>query len=200
MRRSPTAVAPPTKRLRKVAIDQDPAAVASEKYFSSVNQYFEDLRDKEPQRIAQYGVWFDKYARKIDQLPMVNVDSEMLTYGAYVAQQLRNAATAIQGIGIRSRVRQVDAADAGGVTPGYYGGNYNGGYAVWWELLLRRQRVRAGRLRPGRLAAAADGPHAGEGAGEGGRHVDSPRHHHRKSATPPPWFAVEMTEKYKVEF
>ena len=35
--------------------DQDPAAVAAQKYFSSVNQYFEDLRDKEPQRIAQYG-------------------------------------------------------------------------------------------------------------------------------------------------
>jgi len=112
------------------ALDQDPAAVASEKYFSSVNQYFEDLRDKEPQRIAQYGAWFEKYARKIDQLPMVNVDSEMLDYGAYVSQQLRNAAAAIQGIGIRSRVRQVDAAqNAGGVTPGYYGGNYNGGYA-----------------------------------------------------------------------
>ena len=43
--------------------DQDPAAVAAQKYFSSVNQYFEDLRDKEPQRIAQYGSWFEKYAQ-----------------------------------------------------------------------------------------------------------------------------------------
>lgn len=110
--------------------DEDPAAVASQKYFDSVNQFFSDLRDKEPQRIAQYGGWFEKYARKIDQLPMVNVDSEMLDYGAYVAQQLRNAAAAIQGIGIRSRVRQVDAAQqAGGVTPAYYGSAYDGGYA-----------------------------------------------------------------------
>ena len=54
----------------------------------------------------------------------------MLNYGAYVSQQLRNAATAIQGIGIRSRVRQVDAAQSsGGAVPGYYGANYNGGYA-----------------------------------------------------------------------
>ncbi|MCU0958513.1 MAG: hypothetical protein MUF48_00280 [Pirellulaceae bacterium] len=95
-----------------------------------IEQYFQDLRDKEPQKIAQYGIWFEKYARKIDNLPLVNVDDEMLTYGAYVSQQLRNAAAAIQGIGIRSRVRQVEAAQAtGDAVPGYYGSAYNGGYA-----------------------------------------------------------------------
>jgi hypothetical protein len=108
--------------------DQDPKAVAAQRYFGSVNQFFEDLRDKEPQRIAQYGVWFEKYARKIDQLPMVNVDSDMLDYGAYVSQQLRNAAVAIQGIGIRSRVRQVEAAQSSGGVPSYYGAAYNGSY------------------------------------------------------------------------
>lgn len=112
------------------ASDVDPIAAASQRYFSSIEHYFADLRDKEPQRIAQYGVWFDKYARKVDNLPMVNVDDDMLTYGAYVSQQLRNAAAAIQGIGIRSRVRQVEAAQAtGGAAPGYYGSAYNGGYA-----------------------------------------------------------------------
>ena len=110
------------------ASDQDPAVVASQKYFKSVNQYFADLRNKEPQRIAQYGAWFDKYARKIDQLPMVNVDSDVLDYGAYVAQQFRNAGSAIQGIGIRSRVREVNVPNTTGA-PGYYGNNYNGGYS-----------------------------------------------------------------------
>ena len=66
--------------------------------------------------------------RKIDDLPMVNVDSDMLDYGAYVSQQLRNAAAAIQGIGIRSRVRTVNAGQGSG-GPGYYGAAYNGGYA-----------------------------------------------------------------------
>ena len=108
------------------ASDQDSTVVASQKYFSSVNQYIKDLRDKEPQRIAQYGIWFDKYARKIDQLPMVNVDTDMLDYGAYVAQQFRNAGTAIQGIGVRSRVRQVENVNAAG-GPGYWGSGYDGG-------------------------------------------------------------------------
>ncbi len=129
---TPTAKSMPTDTAdaqTTSASDQDTAVVASQKYFASVNEYFTDLRNKEPQRIAQYGIWFDKYARKIDQLPMVNVDSDMLDYGAYVAQQFRNAGAAIQGIGIRSRVREVEATNSTGA-PGYYGNNYyNGGYA-----------------------------------------------------------------------
>jgi hypothetical protein len=56
---------------------------------------------------------------------MVNVDKDVLDYGEYVAQQLRNASAAIKGIGMRSRVRQVNAVSSG---PGYYGDNYDGGY------------------------------------------------------------------------
>ena len=109
------------------ANNQNTTVVATQKYFKAVDQYIADLRNKEPQRIAQYGVWFDKYARKIDDLPMLDVDSDMLDYGAYVAQQFRNAGSAIQGIGIRKRVRQVGAVNSTG-TPGYYGNNYDGGY------------------------------------------------------------------------
>ena len=109
------------------ASDTDPKVVASQKYFASVEQFMTDLKDKEPQRIAQYGIWFDKYANKIDQLPMVNVDDTVLDYGAYVSQQFRNAAAAVQGIGMRSRVRQVQNVNAAG-GPGWYGANYDGGY------------------------------------------------------------------------
>lgn len=100
---------------------------ATQQYFRSVTEFVQDLRDKEPQRIAQFGIWFDNYARKIDQLPMVNVDPEMLDYGSYVAQQFRNAGAAIQGIGVRSRVRQVQNVNAAGA-PGYWGASYDGGY------------------------------------------------------------------------
>jgi hypothetical protein len=107
--------------------DQDSPVAATQKYFAAVNQYIKDLRDKEPQRIAQYGIWFDKYAKKIDELPMLNVDREMLDYGDYVAQQFRNAGSAIQGIGIRSRVREVNTGGTG--APGYWGSNFDGGYS-----------------------------------------------------------------------
>jgi hypothetical protein len=108
---------------------EEDVAYATQKYFRSVTDLMDEFRHRDsPQRIAQIGLWLDKYARKIDRLPMVNVDKEMLDFGAYVSQQYRNAATAIKGIGIRSRVRSVNASNNTGY--GYYGPNYyNGGYA-----------------------------------------------------------------------
>lgn len=110
------------------ASDADPTVVASQKYFKSVDSVLNDLRHHEsPKTIYQYGAWFDKYARRIDRLPMVNVDKEMIQYGTYVGQQLRNASAAIKGIGYRTRVGEVQAANSSG--PGYYGNNYyDGGY------------------------------------------------------------------------
>lgn len=108
--------------------EHNSTVTATRTYFTSVNQYFRDLQDKNARTIAQYGVWFNRYAQKIDQLPLLNVDKEMLNYGHYVAQQFRNAAAAIQGIGIRQRVRQVENVNAAGV-PGYWGSAYDGGYS-----------------------------------------------------------------------
>jgi hypothetical protein len=108
------------------ASDVDPKVYASQQYFQSITKILDDLRHHEsPQRIAQIGGWLEKDARKIDRLSMVNVDKDVLDYGQYVAQQLRNASAAIKGIGMRSRVRQVNTVSGG---PGYYGDNYDGGY------------------------------------------------------------------------
>jgi hypothetical protein len=132
---------------RKGAAQEDPGeadkadvAQASKTYFDGIISLFEDLQGRKgtASHINQYGVWFDKYARKVDQLPMLNVDSELLDYGQYVATQLRNASGAIKGIGMRSRVRQVNAVAnmeppvqyAGGVYGGHRYGRYGwyGGY------------------------------------------------------------------------
>jgi hypothetical protein len=113
-------------------------AQASKAYFDQVVSLFEDLADKKgtAQHINQYGVWFDRYAEKVDRLPMLNVDSELLDYGQYVATQFRNASAAIKGIGMRGRVRQVNAvANMPQVQPGYsgyaYGGQRYGRYGAY---------------------------------------------------------------------
>ncbi len=132
----PTASAIPTEsKDGQGAGAQDSKVVATQKYFVAVNQYIRDIRNKEPQRIAQYGIWFDKYARKIDQLPLLNVDEDMLNYGAYVAQQFRNAGAAIKGIGVRSRVRQVEGNNSiasSGYSASGGGYNYEGTYYGGW--------------------------------------------------------------------
>lgn len=110
------------------ASDVNPTVVASQKYFKSIDSVLRDLRNHDsPTTIYQFGAWFEKYANRIDRLPMVNVDEELIQYGTYVGQQLRNASAAIKGIGYQTRVGEIQAANSSG--PGYYGNNYcDGGY------------------------------------------------------------------------
>lgn len=128
-----------------VETPSDPAtdmAVATQQYFKSVTRMLDDLRGQrgKSQSVGQIGVWFDNYARKIDRLPMVGVDPEALDYGGYVAATLRDAAMSVKGVGIRTRVRKVEASNQT-VTEGYYAGGYRygrygaygGGYGGTYE-------------------------------------------------------------------
>ncbi len=106
----------------------------SQLYFQSVKSLLDDLRLKPKtdhvQTAGQAAIWYDKYARKIDQLPLLNVDQTLLSYGADIAGGLRDANSALRGIGMRSAVRTVNNADSGGSTAGlaYAYGGYNYGY------------------------------------------------------------------------
>jgi hypothetical protein len=86
---------------------QDPKVQATLTYFHAASSLVDDLRGKGAQTQGQAAMFFDKYARKIDQLPMLNVDDDMVDYGAYVASQLRQASAALRGAAISSRERQV---------------------------------------------------------------------------------------------
>jgi len=93
--------------------DQDPEKLKAEKtlqYFRSVNSLRSDLQRETRNFITggQFAMWFDKYARRIEGLPLLNVDKDMLDYGGYVANQLRTASAALRGAGIESRTRQVN--------------------------------------------------------------------------------------------
>ena len=80
----------------------------TQEYYKSINHLMADLKSRkgEERTFGQVGVWFQNYAKKIDRLPILNVDEEMLQYGQYVADQLRNASMAIKGYGITSVSRR----------------------------------------------------------------------------------------------
>jgi hypothetical protein len=113
-----------------------PSVQASQEYYRRVVELFDDLRQK-PKRegtgytIGSIGVWCDNYARKIDKLPIVGVDPELVEFGAYTAEGLRASAEAIKMIGARKNVRQANAQPqydyyTYGTTYGY---SYRSGYA-----------------------------------------------------------------------
>jgi len=107
--------------------DRDTAVVtATRQYFREIQNYIRQIKNKDVKSLYQYGVWFQQYASKIDNLPLVNVDKDMLNYGKYVAQCLRAASAAVRTGGIRTGVGQAQARRSGTGTYGGYG--YGFGY------------------------------------------------------------------------
>jgi len=112
----------------------DPAKVVLETtqaYFKSIERIQGDLKDKkgEGKAISQWGLWFSNYANKVDRLPILNVDDEMLQYGQYVAQQLRNCSMSIKNIGMAKNVAQMNADNTAAPFGGALGASANAYYA-----------------------------------------------------------------------
>jgi hypothetical protein len=113
---------------------------ASRKYFQSVQQRLDSLRlqKKDAKTNGQMAMWIDSAARGIDRMSMVNVDDDLLDYGASVANELRQIVAALQGIGIQSGARTAQIYDSGS---DYYDDGYNVGGA---RRAARAQETAAG--------------------------------------------------------
>ena len=108
-------------------------------YFQTIESLFRDLRRdwKSLKTLASGSLYLDRYARRIEKLPMLNVDSDLLDYGQYVAGQLRAASRAVRTMGIRGGARQaqISGYDANPTASwGAAGGHrsYYGGYRFGW--------------------------------------------------------------------
>lgn len=111
-------------------------ANATLKHFREVTEMFDDLKGemKDAANLAVTATYFDRYAKRIERLPILDVDPVMLDYSGYVAANLRGAAGAVRTMGIRgaSREAQVNYSDidydyAYGYRSGWYG---SAGWAV----------------------------------------------------------------------
>jgi hypothetical protein len=101
-------------------------AMASQEYFKTIETLLEDLKGKRKSTEfvtwGQVGLWFERYAKKIDNLQILNVDNELLDYGVFVSDSLRQSETAMKGIGAKSGYRKTQLPNVSG------GGTYYGGY------------------------------------------------------------------------
>jgi len=116
-------------------------AAKTREYFKSVEAMAKDLQQdmRDAKNLASTSLFFDKYARRIERMPMLGVDKEMLDYGAFVATQLRVSAGVVRTMGIRTgvRTREITSADLppdyayayGGYGYGRYGYGYGYGYS-----------------------------------------------------------------------
>lgn len=104
-------------------------AEASKKYYHSVKSLVDELRKAINKQRDNHAVWMERYARKIDDLPIKDVDKDLLIFGGNVSSSLRYQAQAGRVAALRGGVREAQPVyqsyshGAGAVGPyGSYGG------------------------------------------------------------------------------
>ncbi|QDT67944.1 hypothetical protein MalM25_08530 [Planctomycetes bacterium MalM25] len=98
----------------------------TQQYFESVKDYLHDLqRETGAKSYYTMARWFEKYARKIDNLPILGVDPELVDYAGTVVGQLRDAGLAIRGAGTRTSSRSAGIQGSSGYNYEYGDNGYN---------------------------------------------------------------------------
>ncbi len=121
----------------------DPKVLSSVQYFRSVQSLLEDIEPgKKANSNEKRTLYYRQYADKIDALPVLNVDPELLQYGSAVSVTLRNLArlSSMTKQQFEDAKASFSQGFADGATYGYgYGGAYgysngyggSGGYGTY---------------------------------------------------------------------
>jgi hypothetical protein len=107
---TPTDAGPPIQATATVGVPTAPAtstkqtaeiAKKSKEHFTKVKQLVTEVRfpssDLKIVSAGAFGAWIDRQARRIDQLPILGIDPELLDYSQGVAQSLRTTAAKQRG-------------------------------------------------------------------------------------------------------
>lgn len=114
--------------------DQESSAAAkpdmaktSKQYYDSVVQLVDDLEES-TSKYKNDSVWFDRYAEKIDRLPILHVDPELVDFGLKTAETIREMSYR-RKIN-RAQTGQRNASLRATGTGGSYGYSYSNRYGV----------------------------------------------------------------------
>lgn len=107
------------------------AIAASKRYLGSLESLLKELR--ESMRRDTIAELSERYARKIDALPMLNVDADLLTFGGNVSGSLRYQAESKRDAGVNAGVRASIPTYTvyGAYRTGYYPNGAYGTNAGW---------------------------------------------------------------------
>jgi len=95
-------------------------AYQSKHYFDEVNSIVERTRDHRAQTTGAMASWNDKRARQIDELGTLNVDPDVVQYGADVADLLRGNALSSRQTNIKAGMAKANQT----LNNGYYNDGY----------------------------------------------------------------------------
>jgi len=167
----------------KVEDGQQAVIKASPAYFQSVSTLLDDLRKEfDTNRDARRTLaptYMDRYGRRIDRLPILNVDRELLAYGASVSSTLRGTAVTTRKAGVSAGIRKSQVY--GAYQYNNNGNGYYNGYGYYSARPTGSVRSQIQREEKGRA-----------------RQVRFQNWKQIEDATSQ--IRVKMTQKYKVRF
>ena len=110
----------------------DARAKASLKYFKAVEKLSNETRNSKNKSFEQLAFRFNNAARRIDDLPILNVDDELLNWGATMATTFRSLGLSASVAGGQITFAEANRAMVSVTTPNYYYGSaYAGGVGYW---------------------------------------------------------------------
>lgn len=169
--------------LKEEDIDDHSAATmakCSKAYFQSIDSLLTDLRKRTKSNTGGDSGWTERYASKIDRLPVLHVDEDLLTYGEKVTETLR----IIAGSRKLSNMQGASAGRAARSEAGVSSNNDGYGYRAYNYTSPQAAVANAGNIRSD---ATASGTVVKL---QGWTLIDNATLEIRKS----------MTQKYSVEF
>lgn len=98
-----------------------PSADASKAYFDGIGLNIEKVRDLHTHRTGERAQWNDQIARRIDRMPTLGIDPELVEYASNIARLLRGNSLNMRNANIAAGVQRTEVA-----SNGYYYGYYNG--------------------------------------------------------------------------
>jgi hypothetical protein len=124
----------PTSRVPSAAaepvpgqVSQNAKATASVKYFKTLTTLLDDLRKAKADTFKQLAYWYYNTSKKIDELPVLNVDQDLLQFGTALSATLRNVSNMSRGVASQNTNLTMQA-QVGYVNVPNYGGGYGYGY------------------------------------------------------------------------
>ncbi len=131
----------------------DDMAKNSLAYFTSVQTLLKDLRQKSGSSNGD-AYWIDRYAARIDRLPILHVDDDLLEYGQNVSETLRVMSGSRKMANLQGGAASRNALNSGGFS--YDSGNSNGyGYGNYNYSSPRSRERDAGAARANAAAAGS---------------------------------------------
>jgi hypothetical protein len=102
---------------------------ASQRYFRSISTLLDDLKQEKTTNWNKLAYFYEQYSRKIDQLPMLNADPDLLKFGASISTTLRAIGSNATQAGLQQKVLAANAQGGYVETPGNFYSRYR--YDYW---------------------------------------------------------------------